>query len=34
LTKILADMLQAVILKLIHQNQYGFIRTHSIYRTT
>lgn len=30
LTKILADRLQLVILKLIHKNQYGFIRSCSI----
>ena len=30
LTKILADRLQNVILKLIHCNQYGFIRSRSI----
>jgi hypothetical protein len=30
LTKILADRLQAVILRLVHRNQYGFIRSRSI----
>lgn len=30
LTKILADILQLVILKLMHKNQYGFIRSRSI----
>jgi hypothetical protein len=30
LTKILADRLQLVILKLVHSNQYGFIRTRTI----
>jgi hypothetical protein len=30
LTKILADRLQTVIIKLVHQNQYEFIRTRSI----
>jgi hemerythrin-like domain-containing protein len=30
LTKILADRLQVVILKLLHANQYGFIRTRTI----
>jgi retron-type reverse transcriptase len=30
LTKMLADRLQRVILNLVHQNQYGFIRTRTI----
>lgn len=30
LTKILADRLQSVILKIVHKNQYGFIRSRSI----
>jgi hypothetical protein len=30
LTKILADRLQAVILRLVHRNQYGFIRSRTI----
>lgn len=30
LTKILADRLQTVILNLVHQNQYGFIRSRTI----
>lgn len=30
LTKILADRLQSVILKLVHKNQYGFIRSRTI----
>jgi hypothetical protein len=30
LTKVLADRLQSVILKLIHKNQYGFIRSRTI----
>ena len=30
ITKILADRLQIVILRLVHQNQYGFIRTRTI----
>lgn len=30
LTKILADQLQTVILNLVHQNQYGFIRSRTI----
>lgn len=30
ITKILADRLQSVILKLVHKNQYGFIRSRSI----
>ena len=30
LTKILADRLQSVILKLVHKNQYGFVRSCSI----
>jgi hypothetical protein len=30
ITKLLADILQAVIMKLIHQNQYGFIRSRTI----
>lgn len=30
ITKILADRLQTVILKLVHQNQYGFIRSQTI----
>jgi retron-type reverse transcriptase len=31
ITKILAERLQRVILRLIHRNQYGFIRTRSIH---
>jgi retron-type reverse transcriptase len=30
LTKVLANILQAVILRLLHQNQYGFIKHRSI----
>jgi len=30
ITKLLANRLQAVILQLVHQNQYGFIRTRTI----
>jgi hypothetical protein len=30
ITKILADRLQIVILRLVHQNQYGFIRSRTI----
>jgi len=30
ITKILADRLQAVILRVVHQNQYGFIRSRTI----
>jgi retron-type reverse transcriptase len=30
LTKVLANRLQAVILRLVHQNQYGFIKHRSI----
>jgi hypothetical protein len=30
LTKVLANMLQAVILRFVHQNQYGFIKNRSI----
>lgn len=30
ITKILADRLQLVILRLVHQNQYGFIRSRTI----
>jgi hypothetical protein len=30
ITKILANRLQMVILKLVHQNQYGFIRSRTI----
>jgi len=31
ITKILADRLQTVILKIVHRNQYGFIRSHMIH---
>jgi hypothetical protein len=30
ITKLLADRLQQVILKLVHRNQYGFIRSRTI----
>jgi retron-type reverse transcriptase len=30
ITKLLANWLQAVILQLVHQNQYGFIKTRTI----
>jgi hypothetical protein len=30
ITKILADRLQAIILRVVHPNQYGFIRTRTI----
>ena len=30
ITKLLANRLQAVILKLVHQNQYGFLKKRSI----
>lgn len=30
ITKLLANRLQSVILQLVHQNQYGFIRTRTI----
>jgi hypothetical protein len=30
LTKILANRLQSMILKLVHENQYGFIKNRSI----
>jgi hypothetical protein len=31
ITKLLAERLQKVILRLIHKNQYGFLRTRSIH---
>jgi hypothetical protein len=30
ITKLLGDMLQSVIISLVHQNQYGFIKTRTI----